>query len=85
MPYVHTLPIKENILLPIPNIKPSVLPSKAHDVIEFANPVIGINIPAFEIIANLSKTPRQVNIKAIKIKVALTKVIERLSSIKNIK
>ena len=66
MPYVHTLPIKENILLPIPNIKPSVLPSKAHDVIEFANPVIGINIPAFEIIANLSKTPRQVNINAFK-------------------
>ena len=48
IPYVNTLPINENILLPIPKIIPSDLPSSALDVIEFAKPEIGITSPQYE-------------------------------------
>ena len=71
MPYVQTLPIKENIFPPIPNIKPSAFPSRADDVIELAKPEIGIIAPALAILAKLSKTPKHVKTNEINIIIPL--------------
>ena len=52
-------PASLNILFITPNTKPSLLLSKASDVIELENPVIGIIDPAPENWPILSYTPTQ--------------------------
>lgn len=60
MPKTKTGPAIINILEPIPIIWPSLLNSIAGETIEFANPVIGTNVPAPAIFAMLSKILRAV-------------------------
>lgn len=47
-PAAITAPANLNIFVIIPKTIPSLLLSKADDVIEFEKPVIGINVPAPE-------------------------------------
>ena len=61
-----TDPAKANIWPPIPKIYPSSLPSIALEVIELANPVVGINNPAPHNLPKCLYKPRRVSIDVIK-------------------
>ena len=68
----------------IQNIKPSDLPSRALEVIELANPEIGIITPKYALLHNLSKIPKHVNKNDMKTIIPLVKVIDKFSSTSNI-
>ena len=61
-----TVPPNLNILAPIPVTKPSLLASKALEVILLANPVIGIKVPAPAFFPIRSYYPNPVKIAAAK-------------------
>ena len=84
MPKSMTGPATVNILAPTPKTYPSLAESIASDTTAFANPVTGTSVPAPAILAILSKTPTDVRIDAIKIRVRVTSVEAVFSSIENI-
>ena len=71
-PYKITVPANLKIFAPIPKTKPSVLYSKAADVIECAKPVIGIIKALLTLVTIMSNTPIAVKKEAVTIKVKST-------------